>query len=180
MMNGHDVIPIGATMIDWDIFVRRSHNYLGRSPTRTLDAKGMQAGPLESYIAALGEFQHKQTDPHKFLALKDSTSAHLSFTFLCMIERELYIELLTHCAKQLTFTRCEDLDKPGREAIIVTGTLEAWSYYIINYLKENYNSTLRDFLHHVLLIFEKIGFKFYFANYRRVRLTDASFILEER
>jgi len=167
----HDIIPLARTQVDWKTFVKTCQEVLGTSPTRGLDAEGIDVKGLEAYLACLG-FDNQ---PRKHLrdGFWDGSFKHYHFSFITVID----LELIT--------IFCGDIDihyqliNPRKSdcLAIYTGNMEQWLRFIHKYTKESARFECRATACRILNHFENLGFKDLWSEYKKKDLNDKTFIL---
>ena len=122
-----EIILVACTNVNWETLVAQATKYLNRSPTRSLDAKGIGVGSISSFLSTLSEFQQRNSDPR---IINDFTLHHVSLSFFMIIPEYMYYDVLEK-TQGLHFIRCQDYNVKGEIATIVTGTLYDWKTNIV-------------------------------------------------
>lgn len=151
-----EIFLISQTTVDWEIFITKCNKFLGRSPTRNLDSKGLPTGSLNSYLSILSAFWQKDSNPQ---VINDFTLEHITLTFMIMLNEFMYYELLEKTQGRLKFIKCEDFNPRGEVTIITTGTLFNWKHCIINI-------DVQEFCLKMWQEFQKRGFSIIFQEYK--------------
>lgn len=157
---------IGATIIDWGNYVKLVEKYITVSPTKILDEANIPSGSSEGFIYSLksidGEFRLK----------------HLHYTFACTLNNTILMELLL-LELDIEITVHKE-DYADERFFILSGDIGTLKELITSCTKLSVRKSFRVFLNQMFLIFEGLGFKEIFSDYRKIPFNDNTFILERR
>lgn len=156
------VIPIAQTVIDWATLLRIVHAATGRSVTRPLDAKRIEARGTAEAIVALGEFQAEGVDYTSTLRHPGSLLRHFSLSFLAMSQNFDFVAELAFDG-DLRILDCDGCDK----MFILTASLEQWRTTLINLATPRATKSQRFFAGQVLQAFDKMGLSQLWEDYSR-------------
>lgn len=170
-----DIVLIASPLINWNDFITVATDYIGRSPTRSLDESGHRAGDLFSFVAAIGAFESGRL-PLDAARYRHHLLRHLSFTFLvCVDEPNCYFELL----KLSSLAISDNSERGGPFAFIISGSLETYRRTIIELCTRSASFNLRYICDAFYLNFVKLGLEEIFFGFNKEGLSDGTFVFSK-
>lgn len=159
---------IGMTVIDWGNYVRLIEKHTGKYPTKELDRLKVPSGTPEAFVLSLK-------------GLREGTAPkHLYYTFICVLDQTSFFTLLL-MDNNLDITLNESQDSKDEEKFfLLSGEINRLANLLTTFSTRSIKRNLRVFLNQMFLIFEGLGFKEMFSNYRRTPLDDNTFVLERK
>ena len=143
-----NAIPLVEPHIDWEVYMKSAKQVLGRSMTAELDKRNMT---LDAYgfLTALKEMKHEGTDPNSVAFAHHPMSLHLTYSFIFILSRSAFYELLESGSLSVHSQTCRD----DYKFCVVTGTLSSW-FDNINKFRQ-LDNTLGDAFNAAKLYFER-------------------------
>lgn len=172
------ITPISGSTIAWDVFLKDTVEFTGRSPAKGTDASGQSFKEYARFIVALEEFRaSKPLDPIETLGNAESALRHLQFSFLVMGTSELILHISESTGLHVISARLKS--KRGRLAF-VSGTLSEWKTTIVEVCAttNKYTSDMRLVANTCLEFFHSLGLEPVFRKYIRKNLQDGTYLLE--
>jgi hypothetical protein len=166
-----EVHLVAMTAIDWEKYVKRVEALTGKSPTRKLDELNIPVGNHESYVLSLTSF-FQNPNPLSCLQRQPKLYRHVNMTFVCQISSDVFQKLVV--ANNMTFIEC------GDDTYVITVNVASLSETIISCMTTHYSFEMREFLTSIIYILDRLQFTLLFSNYKRIRISDGSMILERR
>lgn len=156
------LILISRPEINWHPFVCEAKNVFGQSPTRALDANGINAGSLLSYIMALGQVEYSTVPPIAFIKSEAVSDVllHLQFSFLFEIDKGALLQALKIVPLTITSRRSGE-----NECGIMSGTLYQFRKLVIDGLSKHQEFETREFLMDLYQCLLKQGLRDLFVDF---------------
>jgi hypothetical protein len=164
------IVPIVWPNIDWHNFVVITNDLLGRSPTRSLDAANVPVGDLFSFLGAVEEFQHANSNPRD--TVQDGLCLrHASISVVCEYEKSVGLDLIRIGNLEVIWPQERD------DVFLVSGTLEQFQKSIVRCSHKQYSFALRMFVDCLIILFEQKGLGRIFNKWKRQSHNDGTFSL---
>jgi hypothetical protein len=171
-----EIIYVGGTEINWNLYLSCLKTVLGRSVSRGLDDKRMPVSNLGAFVTTIAEMEEEGRDPVSVQREAGSLLSHGHLIFIVIASKELTFDLIKE--SRLNFTTGESKD-PGIIISIVSGELSAWREAIINCSTDRMKYGVRLFANKCLLQFSELQLGHLFAKYAKFQLPDTTFKLIE-
>lgn len=168
------VIPIAAVNVSWQTYIDSAAELLGHAPSRGIDASPSKLSDFARYTASLAEFAAKQEiDPLAVLRQPGPHLHHTFFSFMVCEKHTTILKIAEDAALAVISTSA------GKErAAIISGTLDAWRNAVIVFCVKNVSRDLRELFNEFKRIFDHIGLRDIWYNYRVRGLPDKTYYLE--
>jgi hypothetical protein len=146
-----NVVLIQQPSIDFSTFLGLSHQALGRSPARAVDASNRKHSDTERFLSCLASLR----DSKATIGLTPNLLTHVSFSvFIAADERDLLG--LLEAAAGMPFVQAETNQQYVNIAV-VTGTLAQWRDAVKSGSSPNVEPNVRICFNRILGLFEQAG-----------------------
>jgi len=165
-----EIYPIAFTIPDWHSFIKVCQDTLNFSPTRGLDEAGLDPKSLASYLACLD----LRNQPLESLrqGILNPCLKHVSFSFLCVVDRDMIPEFNFLNLTTSYFT------KNRKHLLLVTGTMEQWLIAIARGCQSSSDFGIREICNRFFVIFKAAGFRDLWQGYDEQDNYDGTIILK--
>lgn len=102
---------------------------------------------------------------------------HVSYGFMIIDTQDTISKLITESSVNF---KISDTRRVDMQAVLVTGTLEQWRESLINCLSPSTTYEVRLIMNEIMAYFDTLGLHHIFAYYRRRKLTDTTYVLEDK
>ena len=167
------VVPITQPEVDWGTFYNITKQELGYSVLGNGDAKGVPPRTPLAFAFALATMVERDCDLNKALYDASGHLRHLSFAFMVAADRTTILESIVETKLNATYKYGTE-----RDLAVISGTLAEWREAIVHCSRRDKSFNTRYVFNSCLLFFEQAGLSMIWYNYRKVKLSDGSLVLE--
>lgn len=164
------VTMIGATMLDWDTFIKLCYDNLEYSPTKRLDEARQSLDQTTSFLAALAYLEGETASPEQAILKSEKLLDYLSYV----------VVVTEYCSEALTELRHKtDLNVtfPGEQSFAVcSGTLRDWFNMTLICCNKTARPELQEIGTQIVHMFERAGFAIVWRNTRRKESKNTIFL----
>lgn len=154
--------------VDWDSFISLCLEYLGHSPTRGLDKKGIDLTKPVAFPASL--------DLENRCELKPYTLRHSNISFIIIADKDVILNITIGTSLHIS----GQLDVRRRDYFaIVTGDVEEWCAAVLDSCGQHSSYDHRYIFNACYIYLERAGFKELFNGFRQEKQNDGTFILKQ-
>ena len=164
----YEIYPLAITQVEWSVFVDVCKRILGISPTRGLDACGLDIKDPAAYLGCL----NLDNDPLAAFRCRDPAFRHFNISFIAVLDEE---SLLLLNSTDLTVT-----SKKGRRdfVVILSANMDTW-YRTIRYAcRPERDYAIRAVMCIILALLQSAGFRHIFSDLSKTPLQDGTFTLK--
>lgn len=169
------VIPITVCSVAWQQYLTTIAEWLGQPPSRGLDVCPSKLSNFARYTASLGEFEAQQElDPKRTLRKTEGPwLRHTFYSFLILTSEETILKMAETTDLDIISVKAEE----GRVAV-VSGTLDTWHRAVILMCREIVPRRSRLLFNVIKGMFDNIGLRDIWFDYRESGILDGTFLLE--
>ena len=162
------VFPIGITQGNINQLIEIVQESLGYSPTRGLDAAGLDIKDPAAFLSIL-KLDNKPLDT---LRQKSAIWEHFSISFIVVVPADVIIGLAN-------LGNIKIFSKAGKReyVAILSGTMAEWYDVILAGCSPKTDSDVRLLTSNILLCFDRVGFREIFSKFVHIIQSDSSIIL---
>lgn len=165
-----EIYPLQIGKIDWRQYVDVCQSFLGESPTRGIDAAGID---LENPIAFLKtlDFGNK---PVNAIA-QEHLYNHIFFSFILITNLPTIAQISERSSVSLAF-----VEKRSKALCLLSGTLKQWKESLVCSCHKLAETEVREVANELYLKFEAAGFGEIWTEYRHTPERDGTFSLTRK
>ena len=143
---------------------------MGFSPTRGLDAAGLDVTAPSSYLATL-DLQNQPLKSLRAGYLDNPAFRHVSFSFLCIVDKDV-IQFFHPLGLEVMH-----FERNRRNMLIVSGTMEQWSIAVLRACSPDADLEIRHIFNEIFNQFKSYGFRDIWYGCQERDNFDATFTL---
>lgn len=163
------IIPLSNTQFNEKAIVKVAKEVLDKSISSEMD------GEIKPLVL-LSKFFNGD-DELKGIREAGALLRHLSYGFIVIDTVDTITRLVSETSVNF---KIEDSIKIGIQVAVLSGTMEQWRESLINCLSASSTLEVRIVMNEIMTYFDSIGLHHIFAYYRRRKLTDTTFVLEDK
>ena len=169
-MEKTQIYPLQIGKIDWRVYVDTCQQFLGESPTRGIDAAGID---LENPIAFLKtlDFGNK---PVNAIA-QEHLYNHIFFSFMVITDLPTIAQISERSSLSLAF-----VEKRSKALCLLSGTLKQWKESLVCCCHKLASTEVREVANELYLRFEAASFQEIWTEYKHNPERDGTFTLTRR
>ena len=167
-----EVYPLSITQPNWEIFIKVSQDVLGYSPTRGLDADGLNPKSPCAFVASL-DFNNKPKLNLRTSAYKNNLLAHMHVSFIIIAHEDIIEDFAMYTNLKIIIKR-----NHKKHIIVLTGSMQDWYDAIIKCCAHIVHSEVRGSMNIIHQHLEKGGFHELWSRYTKVYMPDETYTLQ--
>lgn len=170
-----EVTIIGRPGVDFDTFLGVAMKVIGRSPSASADASGIQLSDTSRFLSCLASV----SDAKAKVELNQKFLPHAAFSLLTILDEEDILGVL-ECASGMSFVTTETLVRHVY-MLVITGTLSQWKAAVVaGSSTSTIESSVRYLFNKIQGLFQAEGINMW-TDYRQKQSSDqVTFLLEDK
>ena len=162
-----EVYPLQIGRVDWELYVKICQSFLGESPTRGIDAAGIDVKAPIAFLKTLD----LGNQPINAMS-QEHLYNHIFFSFMIITDISTIAQISERTELNLLF-----VEKRSKALVVLSGTLKEWKYAIIYCCNSRAETLLRGLFNEIFIKFEAAGFKEIWERFKQVPRGDGTFAL---
>lgn len=171
-MQNLDVIPIVIPQLNWDYFLLKCRNMLGKNVSDSIDS-GLVKKDVLGFLVSLAEAKDCKAPVITITNNPGHILQHTSYSFLAEVTHEVMLQIAE--INQIYYL----IIPTGKhvQLCLMSGTLEQWYGAVLNSCSDLVSQEIRLLFDKILIFFEQMGLGAIWLRHKKVTLPDKTFKL---